>query len=346
MNDLRALSSFRRVLLAAILTVALGVGTATPATATSRATDPSTGTASISPAPSYSSIDNCSLSFSPSTFSATDTFTVTTTFGSAPAWYRIGADGLGPEVASVLVNASSASSTVSVPVATVRENWGLAPGTHSMDFYAVDGTGAAVGAALCTATYSLVGEALLVEFDRDSFADSPLRVGEQVDSDGVFTYTPSATARVTRCDVVGARHTAASETGGDGGRGGAGGRGGDGGVGEDVGEAHPVTGTDIQLEPGTTPDGMNKTILVGTGLEFIPSTGTDLESSRQCGRISGTPTLPGTYTVTSSYHFVPCPSTTAPGSISTAVTAPVDLQTYAALRTFTIVVEATPVFTG
>lgn len=309
MTHLRSLSSFRRVLLALTLTVAAGVATATPATATAPTTGPAAGTASISPAPAYTSIDACSLSFGPSTFSASDTLTVTTTFGSTPGWYRIGADGLGRELASVLVNAPATSSTVSVPVATVRENWGLAPGTHSMEFYAVDGTGAAVGSPLCTANYDFAGELdpFLLQFEYDGFDDFPDRAWALSD----FALR-----------VGGAAGTAST-------------------VAVDVTDGYGGT---IALESGLTEDGFNKTILVGTGLAIVPAEGADLETARRCGHFVGTPTLPGNYILTLETRFV-IPFTT-PGSVPMSVTVGVDQQTYVATHTFTFVVLAAPVFTG
>ena len=275
------------------------------------ATEPTVPSAAvITPADGYSSIDSCTLSFSPSTFSASDSVIVTTTFGSTPGSYRIGADGLGSNWASVLVGATTPLSTANIvtpiPVTTLRASWGLAPGTHSMDFYAVDGTGAAIGSPLCSATYTFTGEPEPIVFKDDGFADVPFRVGEPVSADGAFTYTPTSSARLTRCDLIGATYP---------------------------------------LESVSLGDGRSKTIMLGTGLEFIPATADELESSLPCGRLSGTPTLPGTYTMTSMHSYV-CPSTTAPGFISAAVSAGVDEQTYAGTRTFTIVVEATPVFTG
>lgn len=357
MTHLRSLSPFRRVLLALTLTVAAGVAMATPATATAPTTGPAAGTASISPAPAYTSIDACSLAFAPSTFSASDTFTVTATFGSTPGWYRIGADGLGRELASVLVNAPATSSTVSVPVATVRENWGLAPGTHSMEFFAVDGTGAAVGSPLCTANYNFAGELdpFVVRYEYDGFGDFPdrtwalldfaLRVGEPTDS-GSFTYTPNAAARMTSCRVASAQYDPGAVQGGAGGRGGAGGAGGDAGTASAV--AVDVTdgyGGKIALESGLTEDGFNKTILVGTGLAFVPAEGADLETARRCGHFVGTPTLPGNYILTLETRYVN-PWAAVPGSLPMSVTVGVDQQTYVATHTFTFVVETAPVFTG
>lgn len=338
MSFLHSRVSLRRVLFAMTLTAALAVplAMATPATADGPAPEASAGSASIAPVGGYSSIDSCSVSFSPSTFSAADTVLVTTNFGSTPGSYRIGADGLGPELASVLEEAAAPLSTANIvtpiPVTTVRMNWGLAPGTHSMDFYAVDGAGAAIGSPLCSATYNFVGEPEPIVFGSAGFADS-FRVGEPVSATGNFTYTPTANARVTGCSVV----SATRSVGGAGGQGGDGGRGGDGGVGGSFGGG-------IQLEFGPVGDGRIRTIMLGTGLEFIPATVAELESSWRCGRLSGTPTLPGTYTLTLGYYM--CPSIVAPGSIPTAVTAGVDQQTYAATSTFTFVVEAVPTFTG
>lgn len=344
--------SFRRGLLALTVTAALGMVTALPATATAPAPGPAPGIASISPAPSYTPIDGCSLAFTPSTFSATDTFTVTATFGSTPGWYRIGADNLGRELASVLANAPTTSSTVSIPVATVRDNWGLAPGPHSMEFYAVDGTGAAVGSPLCTTNYTFAGEPDPFMFEYDGFADFPdrtgagldfaLRVGEPTDS-GSFTYTPTAAARMTSCRVAGAQYDPGAGWGGTGGRGGAGGSAGTASaVAIDVTDGY---GGSIDLEPGLTADGFNTTVLVGTGLAFVPAVGADLETARRCGKFVGTPTLPGNYTLILETRYVN-PWATTPGAVPMSVTVGVDQQTYVATHTFTFVVQAAPVFTG
>lgn len=331
MSFLHSRVSLRRFAVVATLTAALAVplAMATPATADAPAPGASAGSASIVPAGGYSSIDACSLSFSPSTFSASDTFTVTTTFGSTPGAYRIGADGLGPELASVLAEAvaplSTANTVTPIPVTSLRANWGLAPGTHSMDFYAVDGTGAAIGTPLCSATYNFVGEPEPFVFAY--LGASPLRVGESVPvngADGAFVYTPTADARLTGCLWrMECAHMKAQR----------------------AWDAEEEGRRDITLEPGVTEDGRALMFLLDTGLAFIPNVGAAPEASREFGRLSGTPTLPGTYTLTSLYTYE-CPSAAAPGSIPTAVTAGVDQQTYAGTGTFTFVVEAAPVFTG
>lgn len=101
----------------------------------------------------------------------------------------------------------------------------------------------------------------------------------------------------------------------------------------------------IALEPGVTEDGRALMFLLDTGLEFVPATAAELGSSWHCGRLSGAPTLPGTYTLTLGYRYV-SPAAAAPGSIPTAVIDSVDQQTYAGTSTLTFVVEAAPVFTG
>ena len=107
----------------------------------------------VEPATVFSSIESCSVNISPSTFGSTGTITFAFTFAPSGAFVRVGADGLGTREASVLVEPTIAWNSLNAPSATVAATVGLASGSHSVDFYAVDSNGAGTGQPLCSADY-------------------------------------------------------------------------------------------------------------------------------------------------------------------------------------------------
>ena len=156
----------------------------------------------VAPATVYSSIASCTVGFAPSVFSSTDTVTMSTTFAPTGTSYRVGADGLGPDFASVLLDATSSPNSPSLTGSAIGAMIGLASGTHSVEFYAVDAAGAAVGSPLCAATYTYDGP-----------ISSPVltgatelrgQVGVSLDAaTGAFTYTPTlaGSPQPTGCTV-------------------------------------------------------------------------------------------------------------------------------------------------
>ncbi len=318
----------RRLLVAGVATVGLAVPVgAVPAG--SVAPD-------IAPASYTQSIDRCTVSLTPSTFGPTDTVAVSTTFSPVPGFYQVGADGVGAGSASVAMEAFAASSTTDFSVATLAATWGLAPGTHTIDFYGVTENGAPIGEALCSTAYTLTGTTPSPGFDGPSDLP-PGTVGQQYATGG-FTYTPTAAAqlagptsdaaagddppyRVRRCALVGASLA-------DGGRG----RGGDGSSGGNGGRGG--------LFLGAAPDGRS-TAIVDSGLVFTPTDEAELGVAGSCGRLWGTPTRAGTYAVTVRVEYS-CPAPAAPA----ASTAGVEDQTFAVYATFTLEIAPAPSFTG
>lgn len=281
----------------------------------------------VEPASYTQSIDRCTVALTPSTFGPTDTVAVSTTFSPVPAFYQVGADGVGSGSASVAMEAFSASSTTDVSVATLAATWGLAPGTHTIDFYGVTENGAPIGEALCSAGYTLTSTTPAPGFDGPSDLP-PGTVGQGYETGG-FTYTPTAARlagttsvmtadddppyRVRRCALVDASLT-------NGGSGGAGGRGG--------------------LLLGAAPDGRSAAI-IDTGLVFTPTDEAELAEAGSCGRLWGTPTRAGTYAVTVRVEYS-CPAPAEPA----AATAGAEDQTFAVYATFTLEIAPAPSFTG
>lgn len=196
---------------------------------------------SVEPTTVYSSIDSCSLNLSPSTFGPTDVVDVTATFPTTGVYYRVGADGLGAKWASVLLPVTTSPEVLSRQAATIGATYGLATGHHSMDFYAVDAVGDAVGAPLCSASYTYDGPNPAPEFlgvtTYKAVAGQPVSLPT-----GSYIYTPGVGgASVRSCDLelVSFTPDASSEggsygggiQGGNGGNGGVGGTGGVGGYG-------------------------------------------------------------------------------------------------------------------
>lgn len=140
--------------------------------------------------------------------------------------------------------------------------------------------------------------------------------------------------------------------GGNGGTGGAGGAGGNGAVGGSGGNggAGGLFGTGGNggagsIELRSSAGDLHHIELLDTGLNFFPVASAVGESG--CGHFSGTPTVPGTYSLTLRwlYRFTPGVTAGAVGPTAT-VSDGVDDQTFATYQTFTLVVEAAPVFTG
>lgn len=308
------------VLLAAGLTVPIAV--AQPATA--NAPEPS-----VAPSGSYPSIDSCTLSLTPMSVGSTDTFTVTATFSPTTARYRLGADGLGAQWAAVLGGASSPY-VLTGPASTIESTIGLASGWHSMDLYAVNADGDAVGQPLCTASYEYRGPVdapigqPLVELPHAT-TGVPYQSGVvtgTADPSNWWVYTPTGaegTRVVTSCDVSYVSNTPVFgplyEDQGNGGRGG----------------LFSPTVTNYKAI-GDSP---------GFQLMFAPA-----DPSLGCGSLMGMFGEPGTYTLLQTVHWTSCPSVVAPGSVPSAVPSDVASQTYSSQRTLILVVEMAPSFTG
>ena len=127
------------------LAMALSVMVAEPATA-------------ADPQAVIQSITSCTVTLSPSTFGPTDVITMRAEF-SGPDNYRVGADDLGAEWAAVSLQAGNMVEEQAVAANLVEGTYGLASGSHQMDFYAVDGSGVATGQPLCNARYHCAGSA-------------------------------------------------------------------------------------------------------------------------------------------------------------------------------------------
>ena len=308
-------SGLLSVPLALIMAMLVTAAVAQPATATA-----------TSPATVYSSISSCSA-----VFSSSDMVTMSTTFSPTGTSYRAGADGLGPEYASVLLDAITSPNSTSMAGSAIESMIGLASGAHSVEFYAVDASGAAVGSPLCAANYFYEGSIAAPEFT----GPTELQAQQSLFMDGStghYTYTPTlagspqhrgCTVDVPSNDwgfVGGSEGTLGfeqripvnSESGGD--------------TGSGSGAANIVT-----------PVIVTSTSL-GEGLWFTPS-----DTASECGNIWGTPTRATTYTFNQTLLFGNGYSYDLSVSSTDASS-----QTYAVRRTLTLVVEptATPAFTG
>ena len=203
---------------------------------------------SVDPATVFSSIESCTLNLSPSTFGPTDALTFSASFSSAGVHYRVGADGLGARWAAVLLQTGNTAEQQTVAANLIEGTHGLASGSHTIDFYGVDGTGAAVGSPLCSAPYTYNGSVPQPQIVGPDVLPRG-KVGERYDAstgsvavnpDGSFTYTPTLLGSpiVTSCDIGFVSYTPTAnqrdESGSFGGgiQDGVGGNGGNGGTGE------------------------------------------------------------------------------------------------------------------
>ncbi|MEI7623622.1 MAG: hypothetical protein WCJ88_08710 [Actinomycetes bacterium] len=317
----------------------------------------------VAPSGVYPSIDSCTLSLTPASIGSTDSFTVTATFTPATAQFAIGADGLGAAWAEVHMSATSPY-ILNGPGATIESQIGLAPGTHSMDLYAVDPQGDPLSEPLCSATYQyrtpVAGPIGETPIDLPH-ATVGIPYGDGVDvgtpnpSTGVVTgvvgasdpsnwwvYTPTSpgdTREVLSCDVKFESSTPVfgpiyEEQGGNGGRGGL--------FVANLPSYYPIVG-------GKGGDGGNAGLLGSapsgsSTLLFGPA-----DQKMGCGTLVGYFWEPGVYTLTQTIHWNPYPSDVAPGSLPSAVpsTVPTGIsQVYATHRTLTLVVDMAPAFTG
>lgn len=360
----------RRLLLLPIVTVGLAVQIAVASRSVSGATPvptgtPATPTTLVVPVTVYTSITSCDVTFSKSDLTESDTFTVTAIFnGPGVGFMRIGADDLGPERASVLVDSEFVSGLSSGSVADIQTVLSMATGTHTMDFYGVTSDGLATGEPLCRVPYTLTdstpypvftgptelprgAQGTLYSSNRGGTGGNGGN-GGSVGEDGVFTYTPTAADphTVQGCELVAASHDGGSGgnggLGGNAGAGGSYGSAGNGGVGGNGGNGGMLAGGSygggIQLK--LSADGLS-TELLDTGMTFFPADVTGRVGPTSCGRLSGTPTKAGTYwyVVRMLYQLAPV---TAPGAVPAALSDGVDEQTFATYQTFTHVIEATP----
>jgi len=392
------ISPLRRVLLSIAVAVGLAVQIVVSSRSVSGATTvtPDAPTTLVVPATAYSSITSCDVTFSKSELTESDSFTVTANFGGATgAYLRIGADGLGADLASVIVSTETVAGLGAATVADHRAALSMAPGSHTMDFYAVTPGGLATGEPLCQVPYRLSGAIPPPRFD----TSTELPFGSQ----GAAYYAtvgtmpaPGPPYTPVQCDLVSASRGGSGGNGGNGGAGGVGGTGGNGGAGGWVGGtggnggAGGVGGTggnggnggvgglfgnggnggaggvggnggnggnggllggiggnggDGSIELRSSAGDIPHIELLDTGLNYFPVVGAVGESG--CGHFSGTPTVPGTYSLTLRwlYRFTPGSTAGAVGPTAT-VSDGVDDQTFATYQTFTLVVEAAPVFTG
>ena len=244
--------TLRRFMLLPIVTVGLAVQIAVGSRSVSGATPfptstPATPTTLVVPVTVYTSITSCDVSFSKSDLSESDTFTVTANFdGPGIGFMRIGADDLGPERASVLVDSEFVSGLSTGSVADIQAALSMATGTHTMDFYAVTSDGLATGEPLCRVPYTLTGSTPYPVFtgptELPRGAQGTLYSSNSVGNGGrggagvgePFTYTPTAADPFT---VQGCELVSASHDGGNGGNAGAGGNGGSAGPGGNGGNA-------------------------------------------------------------------------------------------------------------
>lgn len=347
-------SPLRRLLLVPIVALGLAVQMVVSSRSVSGATPaapvvPDAPTTLVVPATVYTSIASCDVAFSKSDLTDSDTFTVTSTFGGT-GWLRIGADGLGPDGASVLVDSAFVSGLPTGSVADIRAALSMAPGTHTMDFYAVDASGAATGDPLCRVPYTLasatwhpefVGSTELPRGTRGTLysSNSGGRGGDGgnaffgggdvpgISQDGQFVFTPTVTDPYTveSCELVSASH--------DGGLGGSSGNGGNGGAGGLFA---------IELRPST--DG-RLIELVDTGFHINLLDVAGQIGPTSCAELTGTPTKAGAYSFTMRLLYRLTSGLTG-SSLPATVTEGVDEQTFATYQTFTLIVEETPSFTG
>ena len=297
-------SGLLSVPLALIMAMLVTAAVAQPATATA-----------TSPATVYSSISSCSVGFAPAVFSSSDMVTMSTTFSPTGTSYRAGADGLGPEYASVLLDAITSPNSTSMAGSAIESMIGLASGAHSVEFYAVDASGAAVGSPLCAANYFYEGSIAAPEFT----GPTELQAQQSLFMDGStghYTYTPTLAGSPQHLgctvDVPSHGFQGPAESGGD-------------------------TGSGIRGANEVAPVPVTSTSL-GDDLWFTPS-----DTASECGNIWGTPTRATTYTFNQTLLFGNGYSYDVSVSSTDASS-----QTYAVRRTLTLVVEptATPAFTG
>jgi len=380
-------SPLRRVLLSIAVTVGLAVQIVVSSRSVSGATTvtPDAPTTLVVPATAYSSITSCDVTFSKSELTESDSFTVTASLGGATgAHLRIGADGLGAELASVIVSAETVAGLGAATVADHRAALSMAPGSHTMDFYAVTPGGLATGEPLCQVPYRLSGAIPPPQFDGSTELPSGSQ-GEPYRATVGTMPAPGPAYTPVQCDLVSASRGGTGGIGGSGGNAGASGSGGNGGVGGSGGNAgasghggnggtggtggnggtagvggnggnggraglfgnggNGGTGGDADIELRSSAGDIPHIELLDTGLNYFPVVGAVGESG--CGHFSGTPTVPGTYSLTLRwlYRFTPGSTAGAVGPTAT-VSDGVDDQTFATYQTFTLVVEAAPVFTG
>jgi hypothetical protein len=313
----------------------------------------------VAPASVYSSIESCTASLTPAVFGPTDTVTLTTSFsGPVGAFFAVGADNLGADYASVVLPSTFAV-VLSLPVPEFALMFGLAPGSHTMDMYAVSADGLAVGEPLCSVSYEF-GRSV-VEFTGDielprGVVGQPYRA-----STGSMVWGPGAMAvdpRSGSCDLE-LVSFAERDVDGSGGSGGVGGNGGNGGAGGD--------GNRYYTSPAMGPTGVSGNGGNGGagGLFDMPYESGDPETESStppfgplfgmqyesgdpeidCGTFFGTPMAAGTYTLRQTGYFL-CPSTVEPKGVLSPSS--VSSQTYAVSRLLTWVVDpaVTPTFTG
>lgn len=300
------------------------------------------------------SIESCSLTIEPLAFGPTDTVTLAMSFSPTGARYRVGADALGAAMASVLRTATTSPDSMSVPASTVEATFGLASGSHSMDFYAVDAAGVAIGSPLCRAPYTYDGP--IPEPSIDGPSELPrARVGQPYStSTGTFLCpsTIAGTSLITSCtlSLVGyAPWTAGADgfggagslegaggllwgNGYSGGNGGVGGLGGSYGGGIQLGDSGAGSFSDIAGDGAAD---------FPAGLEFIQD-----RLNAECGTLRGAPTQAGTYTFLHVHQYI----VNRTESVTVSAESPADVasQTFAGYRTLTLTVEpqAAPQFTG
>ena len=222
--SLKVTPPLRRFLLSTVVAAGLSVQMVVSSRSASGAptTTSTTPTSLVVPSTAYTSITSCDVTFSKSDLTESDTFMVTSVFnGSGIGSMRIGADGLGPEFASVLVETTLVGGVYGV--ADFRAALGMAPGSHTMDFYAVTTDGAATGVPLCRVPYTLTGSTPAPRFNGSTELPRGSR-GTPYDNGGVHISATAAPYTVLRCELVSASHDdGAGGTGGNGGNGGDGG---------------------------------------------------------------------------------------------------------------------------
>lgn len=250
----------------------------------------------------YSSTESCAVTLSPSTFGPTDEVTFSASFSSIGATY------------------------------------GLADGTHTMDFYAVDATGAAVGERLCSSTYTYNGPvAQSMVVGPTELPRATVGVND-VAPTGTYIYTPGVVgATVLSCDIELVSYTPTPNQ-----------READGSFGGGIQDGQwyeliPET-ADVQF-PLKGADGAelaasNNIKQLGLGLSFTPG-----DLSPECGTLWCTPIQAGAYTFRQKTYFRYPSDSVAPRSISVA---DVDSQTYASSRILNLEVDLAlpPAFTG
>ena len=375
-----------------LLSIAVAMGLAVQILVSSRSVSgamtvtPDAPTTLVVPATAYSSITSCDVTFSKSELTESDSFTVTASFnGETGPYMRIGADSLGAELASVLVDAATVAGLGAASVADYRAALSMAPGSHTMDFYAVTPGGLATGEPLCRVPYTLTGAVPPPQFGESTELPRGSQ-GEPYRATVMTMPAPGAPYTPLQCDLVSASRGGSGGSGGTGGIGGIGGNGGNGGNGGvggpggvgssggtggnggagglfsvggaggngGAGGLFSVGGTggnggaggDADIELGSSEGDLQRIELIDTGLTYFREAAGAVGQT-SCGYFSGTPTVPGTYSLNLRmlYRFTPVITAGAVGPAAT-VSDGVDEQTFASYQTFTLVVEAAPVFTG